>query len=170
MNQSKERRAFSSCWSESLSIDQGKGGSRANLKQCARPLNLMSRVFISYRKTDQLLAEALAKELHDVGHKVWFDEWEIGAGDSIVSKINEGLDDASYLIMCYSDAGVNSPWMSREWMAILAKQLDERNVKIIPVRLSGGDAPTILRDIKYVDLVKDWAKGVIQVLRALDGQ
>jgi len=127
----------------------------------------MANVFVSHRTADLALAERLAIELRNAGHEVWLDNWKIGVGDSIVEKINEGLQGATYVIVCYSSAGVMSPWMGREWMASLSRQLDGRGVKLLPARLSGGDAPAILDDIKYADLVKDWSNGVADLLRAI---
>lgn len=127
----------------------------------------MANVFVSHRKADDQAAELLAKELRDAGHQVWLDEWNIGLGDSIVQRINEGLQDAAYVVVCYSSSGVTSPWMSQEWMTSLARQLEGHKVRILPVRLTGGDPPPILFGIKYADLVKDWTKGMAELLRAL---
>jgi hypothetical protein len=125
------------------------------------------RVFISHRGADTALAERLATELRRHGHDVWLDVWEIGLGDSIVERIQAGLDAAPYVVVCYSSAGVLAPWMSREWMASLARQLNGHNVKLLPVRLSGGEPPAIMADIKYADLVVDWERGVQDLLHAL---
>lgn len=127
----------------------------------------MANVFISHRLSDTEAAERLANEVRDAGHQVWFDQWEIGLGDSIVEKMNEGLMEAAYLILCYSSSGVDSPWIGREYMSTLARQLSGHNVKILPVLLTGGEPPAILHDIKYADLVKDWSRGVKELLRAI---
>jgi hypothetical protein len=127
----------------------------------------MANVFVSHRKADDQAAELLAKGLRDAGHQVWLDEWNIGLGDSIVQRINEGLQGAAYVVVCYSSSGVTSPWMSQEWMTSLARQLEGHKVRILPVRLTGGDPPPILFGIKYADLVKDWTKGMAELLRAL---
>jgi nucleoside phosphorylase len=126
-----------------------------------------SVVFISHRKQDVALAERLAVEIRQAGFQVWFDEWNIHIGDSIVERINTSLENTRYLIVCYSDAGVLSRWMSREWMSALARQMDGCGVRVLPVRLSGGAPPAILADIKYADLVQDWARGVADLLRAM---
>ena len=81
--------------------------------------------------------------------------------------MNEGLEGAAYLVLCYSSDGVMAPWISREWMSALARQLDGCHVKILPVLLTGGSPPAILADIKYADLVRDWDRGVKQLLRAI---
>jgi hypothetical protein len=105
--------------------------------------------------------------LGNAGHQVWFDEWNISLGDSIVERINEGLEGTTYVVVCYSSSGVTSPWMSREWMSALARQLNGHGVKVLPVLLTGGDPPAILADLKYADLVTDWAQGVSDLLRAM---
>lgn len=127
----------------------------------------MAKVFISHRKADDVEAERLSTELQNAGHQVWLDEWVINVGDSIVGRMNEGLEEAAYVVLCYSSSGVTSPWISQEWMASLARQLNGCNIKILPVRLTGGDPPAILAGTKYADLVADWAKGVRDLLRAI---
>jgi hypothetical protein len=120
----------------------------------------MASVFISHRGADQDAAERLARELRNRGHVVWLDAWKINIGDSTIERINDGLSGSSYLVLCYSDAGSTSPWMSREWMSTLARQLSGAQVRLLPVRLSGGSPPVILADLKYADLVADWSTGV----------
>ena len=127
----------------------------------------MANVFISHRRSDVQQAEQLANEIRDAGHQVWLDEWNISLGDSIVERMNEGLEDATYVVVCYSSSGVMSPWMSREWMSALARQLNGYGVKILPVLLTGGEPPAILADLKYADLVRDWSQGVSELLRAM---
>lgn len=123
--------------------------------------------FICHRKQDAPLAEQLAEDIQQAGFQVWFDEWNIQIGDSIVSRINDGLENTQYLILCYSDSGVLSPWMSREWMSALSRQLSGYGIKVLPARLSGGIPPAILADIKFADLVGDWARGVTDLLQAM---
>jgi hypothetical protein len=120
----------------------------------------MANVFVSHRGADRDPALRLSAELTRRGHRVWLDDWEIGVGDSIIEKMNEGLTGATYLVLCYSAAGSLSPWMGREWMSALARQLDGAGGRLLPVRLTGGVPPAILADIKYADLVADWPGGV----------
>lgn len=126
----------------------------------------MSNVFLCHRKPDVALVETLAKELTAAGHQVWFDEWQIGIGDSIVAKINKGLTGNHYLVLCYSAHGA-SDWTDREWHSTLALQLSGHPVKILPARISGGTPPAILADIKYADFVVDWNKALNDLLRAI---
>jgi hypothetical protein len=98
---------------------------------------------------------------------VWLDNWSINPGDSIVKRINEGLEEADYVLICYSSEDTTSPWMSREWMSTLARQLEGREVKLIPVVLTGKRIPGILYDVKHADLLSDWSTGLTQLLRVI---
>lgn len=127
----------------------------------------MANVFVSHRSDDTNQAELLAKEIQKAGHRVWLDLWDISIGDSIVQRMNEGLEGSSYVVLCYSSLGITSPWMSREWLSALAQQMNGVGVKILPVNLTGGTPPAILADIKYADLVKNWNQGVSRLLIAI---
>lgn len=127
----------------------------------------MANVFVSHRGNDLVEAERLAGEIRNAGHHVWLDTCEIGVGDSIVEQINKGLSDVEYVVLCYSSLGVETPWISREWMSALARQLEGQGVKLLPVLLPGGSAPAILSDIRHADLSADWPKGLADLLRAI---
>jgi hypothetical protein len=127
----------------------------------------MAKVFISHRTADMAEATKLAEAIRNAGHEVWLDDWEIGIGDSITGKIQGGLKDAQYFILCLSSHGVMSKWISQEWLSTLARQLNGEAVKLLPVRLTGGELPEIIGDIKYADLVIDWSKGLATVLQAI---
>ncbi|CAM3422211.1 toll/interleukin-1 receptor domain-containing protein [Kibdelosporangium persicum] len=127
----------------------------------------MAAVFISYRSTDHAEAERLATELRGHGHDVWLDTWELHVGDSVVRKMNDGLAGAAYLVLCYSTNSSASPWQDREWMSALHRQVSGKGVTLLPVRLTGGESPAILADIKHVDLTAGWSEGVQALLAAM---
>lgn len=82
----------------------------------------MANVFISYRGSDAKKALRLAKRIGKAGHKVWLDQWKIKIGDSIVGRINEGLAEADYLVLCYSSSG-DSACTTVEWGSALYDHL-----------------------------------------------
>lgn len=127
----------------------------------------MARVFVSHRRDDVALAEQLALDLRASGHDVWFDEWAIDLGDSIVGRMNEGLGSAAYLVLCCSAQSMTGPWLGREWLSALARQLDGHAVRVLPVLLPGGVPPPIIADLKYADLSADWRAGVAALLRTI---
>ena len=126
----------------------------------------LANLFICHRKNDAASALRLARELEIFGHNVWFDEWRIDVGDSIVARIDEGLLNAGYVLLCHSSSDM-SEWVNREWQSTLARQLSGHAVKLLPVLLSGTKVPAILADIKYADLVADWPAGMRALLAAI---
>ena len=68
-------------------------------------------VFISYCCQDREFAQRLVRDLEDREIPVWFDEVELEPGDSIVQKIEAGIDRMDYLIVIMSPASVDSQWV-----------------------------------------------------------
>lgn len=126
----------------------------------------MAVVFISYRTPDRAEASALKDALRARGHEVWMDTDQIKIGDSIVGKIDQGLDGLDYLVLCYSSAG-RSGYTDAEWTTTLHRQLSGHPVKVLPVRLTGGEPPAILAGTRYADLVEDWDGGVADLCAAI---
>lgn len=126
----------------------------------------MANVFVCHRGADAALAERLAAEIRTAGHSVWLDIWEVTVGDQIIERMDSGLAGTSYLVLCYSSAGM-APWMNIEWTSSLARQMNGEGIKVLPVRLSGSDAPAILKGTKYADLLSDWHHGMQELLRAI---
>ncbi|MCH8060590.1 MAG: toll/interleukin-1 receptor domain-containing protein [Proteobacteria bacterium] len=126
----------------------------------------MPNVFLSHRGADSQLAEKLGEAIRSAGHSVWLDVWEIDIGKQIVHEMNQGLEDAAYVVVCYSSEGT-APWMNIEWESAIARQLNGKPVNVLPARLSGTIAPAILEGTKYADLINDWDRGVTDLLKAI---
>jgi TIR domain len=58
-------------------------------------------IFISYASEDrEEVARPLANELQKAELKVWFDQFELGLGDSLRHKIDVGLAQSNYPMAC----------------------------------------------------------------------
>lgn len=58
-------------------------------------------VFISHNKADKDVAREIALFLAAENINVWFDEWEISAGDSIIEQISTGLRGCTHFIILW---------------------------------------------------------------------
>lgn len=97
--------------------------------------DMMKDVFISHAFEDKkAYVHDLAKELDSLGVSVWYDSYELKPGDSMLSRINDGLQESHYGVVVLSEAFFNpeKKWTHRELAAIMAKTVGDRNA-IIPV-------------------------------------
>ncbi len=113
-------------------------------------ISTSEQVFISYNSADKDVARDLGLFLiaEDVG--VWFDEWEIAAGDSIVDQINAGLKGCTHFLILWSKNAARSNWVRRELSSTIHTALQSDAPKIIPVVLDEAQLPELLRDIRYI--------------------
>jgi len=108
------------------------------------------RVFISYNKRDKEIATDIAVFLEVVDIKVWFDEWEILAGDSIIEKIELGLAECTHFIIIWSINSAKSNWVRKELKSILYEAIKIGFPHIIPIILDKTPLPKLLVELKYI--------------------
>ncbi|OGL54714.1 MAG: hypothetical protein A3G31_05635 [Candidatus Schekmanbacteria bacterium RIFCSPLOWO2_12_FULL_38_15] len=113
---------------------------------------------------DKFIVEQFANRLKSSKSYVWFDKWEIKVGDSIVEKINEGLDTMTHLIIFLSKASVNKPWVKKELSSALMRKLRDNSVQVMPVKIEDVNIPIIISDMKYADCTADLESGFSQLL------
>lgn len=107
--------------------------------------------FICHASEDKPAARSLAAAMSRFGAEVWFDEWKIRVGDSIVQKIGDALGAVSHLIVLLSHNSASKPWVQKELSSALMRQLSEKSITVLPLRLDDCSIPPILADVKYAD-------------------
>ena len=112
----------------------------------------MAKVFISYSHRDKTFALWLANLLQRHGVSPWIDLWEIAVGDSIVSRISEGLGTSDFLVVLLSTHSVQSNWVREEMNTGLVSTINQKGAKLLPVLLEKCELPTLLTTRKYADL------------------
>lgn len=111
-----------------------------------------AKLFISHSSADKQFVRGLAVDLANRGHQPWLDEWEILAGESITERVAQGVEDSDFLLLVLSDAAVRSRWVEQEWHAKHWAEINERQIKVIPLLKEMCEVPTLLRSKKYIDL------------------
>ncbi len=110
---------------------------------------------MSHVSSDKPFVEKMAKILRKVGIPVWYDQWEIGWGDRIVDKINEGLTSCGDIMVFLSKASVSSEWVKREINSKLIEQIENMNIRILPIKLEEDcSVPPLLKEYRWVSLCK----------------
>ncbi len=126
-------------------------------------------LFLCHASEDKAFVDDLANYLDNLDIRLWYDKREIKVGDSIVARVNDGLEAASHLVIVLSKAGVEKPWVTRELSAALMKQLGDRSVSVLPVLRDDCRIPPLLADIRYADCRVDPQAGFAEVVMAVFG-
>jgi len=125
------------------------------------------QVFLSYAQDDKAVARRLAEGLRAAGLRVWFDEWELGVGDSIVPRIEQAVATSDLLLVLLSPRSVESRWVQMELGSFLVRELKDRAITLIPALIEDCEIPRVLADRQYLDLRKDFDKGLERLISQL---
>lgn len=107
-------------------------------------------VFLSHNIKDKDFAREIAIFLVAENINVWFDEWKISAGDSIVEQINKGLLGCTHFLIIWSNNASTSNWVRRELHSTLAKAIKDGIPRVIPIVLDDTPLPELIADIRYI--------------------
>lgn len=104
------------------------------------------KVFISHASEDkERFVLEFARRLRDNGIDAWLDKWEMLPGDSLVDRLfEEGLKNASAVIVILSSNSVDKPWVKEELNSAFVKRVNTGS-KLIPVILDDCKVPEALK-------------------------
>ena len=125
------------------------------------------RAFISHSWEDKSAVRLLAAQLQANGVNVWFDEWEISPGDSLVQKLNEGLEACDAFIVVISQNSIASKWVQEELSAAVVRRIESKS-RLIPVRLDDTQLPAVIGHLVYVPFYP-LDEAVSKLLKAIFG-
>lgn len=128
-------------------------------------------VFISHNKADKNTAREIALFLVTEDINVWYDEWKISAGDSIVEQVNTGLRECTHFIIIWSRYSSVSNWATKELSSIISMAIKTKSPKIIPIMLDDTSLPPLINDlknIKYQGGVEEDRKEIVNVIIGKD--
>jgi TIR domain-containing protein len=131
------------------------------------------RVFLSHASEDkERFVLRFAAALRHNGVDVWLDKWEILPGDSLVDKLfEEGLKQASAVIIVISTYSVNKRWVKEELNAAIINRVTKQT-KIIPVILDECEVPEALRSTVWekIENLDDFSTPLQRIIQAIFGQ
>jgi hypothetical protein len=124
-------------------------------------------VFISYSTKDSDFIDKLSVELIKNKIPIWLDKFEMQPGDSLINKIQDGLTDSTFLIVVLSQYSIESEWCKKELNAGLMRELEEKQVVVIPILLDNCQIPIFLKEKVYADFRTSFDNGFNNLLRPL---
>ena len=126
-----------------------------------------SKIFLCHASEDSKFTEKLAQMLSNKGIPVWYDEWALNVGDSIVEKISHGIKNSKFMGVVLSKNSVSKPWCIREMNSALQQQLSNKDIKILPIIIDDCDVPILFSDILWADFRNSFDEGILKLLSAL---
>jgi len=130
----------------------------------AAPSSPASDLFISYSSKDAEFVGQLAADLFSRGAKVWWDKWQMKVGDSLHKKIQEGITNSAWLCVVLSPHSVSSPWVEKELNAALMRELEQKQVFVLPILYKDCEIPLMLKDKVYADFRASYQQGLEAIL------
>lgn len=122
----------------------------------------MALLFLSYSREDFDKVAPLAAALEADGHEVWWDR-HITGGQEFADAIEQALESADVVVVCWSAASVRSAWVRDEACA------GRDSGRLVPLTLDGCQPPLGFRQFQTIDLSR-WAKrpntGALDPLKA----
>ncbi|MBI5165271.1 MAG: toll/interleukin-1 receptor domain-containing protein [Magnetospirillum sp.] len=119
-------------------------------------------VFLCHAREDKRLVRDLANDLRRAGAEVFFDEWDISAGDSVRQKIDAGIIGCTHFLYIASPHS-NKAWVNAELDGVFGRSLDKRVTLIVarkdfrhcdlPPLLSGGHSPDLGEEEEWESLI-----------------
>jgi TIR domain len=118
------------------------------------------QVFISYSHADSEWARSFAEALKKLGQRVWFDQFEIQAGQSWSDALETGLRDSDVFVTLVERENLHRPNLFFELGAAIG--MKKRVVAIVPKDIDPAQLPVELRLRRY--LVRDSPQGTAEEL------
>jgi hypothetical protein len=112
----------------------------------------VTEFFLSHAGADKALVRRLGVELQVAGGDVFFDEWTIGVGESISGAIEDGLRRCDVFVLAWTAAAEASAWARREYQAAIKLVIEDSTRKFVLLRLDDTPLPTLVNDLKYIDV------------------
>ncbi|WP_055717342.1 toll/interleukin-1 receptor domain-containing protein [Streptomyces torulosus] len=97
-------------------------------------------VFASYRRQDGQAVQTIATRLRDQGLKVWFDRWSLTPGLPWQPAIETAVAQCRTIAVFIGPPGIGG-WQEREMRQALDRQVQDSDLRVIPVLLPGATPP-----------------------------
>jgi len=134
---------------------------------------LKNSIFLSHNRNDKPFVRKVYRKLIERGIKTWYDEAEILPGDSLITKMEQGLSEMDFLGAFLSPDSIKSFWVKKEINIVLSSEMIQHKVRVIPIlinNLKDSSIPPMLSDKYYIDFrpPHPFEKGIHEILLLLD--
>lgn len=126
-------------------------------------------IFISHASENKdSLVRPLATVLERLSVRVWYDEFSLQLGDSLIASIDKGLQESRFGLVVLSKSFLGKNWTEYELRSLMTRQIDGERV-ILPLwygvtKEDVKNHSLYLADIKAVTITRDNYNAVIALI------
>jgi len=113
----------------------------------------MYDVFVSHNKNQKPWVREFCKILRENNLNVFFDEDSISPGASVISVLENAIQNSRYVVFIISQESINSKWVAMETALAAYEDPDASNNVIVPVVLEKVDAKKIRYSIRALNAI-----------------
>lgn len=126
------------------------------------------KIFISYNHRDATIIDMISRrlELEFGRNNIFYDAWSIQPGDSIIGKMNDGLEMFTTFFFFISPNSLESKMVSLEWQTALNRAVNN-DLKFVGVRIANCNPPAILSDKLYIDLFGEGMDSAVEKMKCV---
>jgi TIR domain len=132
------------------------------------------KVFVAYVQEDGVAAERLFEDLEALGFDPWLDRRKLLPGQNWPRSIEEAIDTSDFFLACFSGRSVTKKGGFQaeiRYALDCTRRIPLDEIFLIPARLDACPVPArIQREVQYIDLFPDWARGVRRIAAAMRRQ
>lgn len=131
----------------------------------------MPRIFLSHNHNDKPVVEPVAIQLRKIygQEAVFYDDWSIAPGESIIERMNNGLHAPDFFFLFVTEKSLKSNMVKLEWQSALY-QATNGSVVFIPVRVDGVSMPPLIVQKKYINMHADGVLAAIEQIKSIISQ
>ncbi|MBI1927764.1 toll/interleukin-1 receptor domain-containing protein [Candidatus Poribacteria bacterium] len=128
------------------------------------------KVFISYSHSDQEWTREFAETMVNIGLNVWFDEFNIKAGQSLGEALEKGFRESDVVVLLINSENVNRPNLFFEIGAALG--MNKRIIPVVSKDFETYKLPLPLQRIKFLvqKSPEETAKELATAIEAIYGE
>jgi hypothetical protein len=106
------------------------------------------RVYLAHATEDKSVVRPVAEFLMANGVEVWFDEWDIEAGQSLRQAMEDGLGWMTHFVVILTPTSIKKRWVSRE-IDVGITRLVGGDSRMVPLRVGvePGELPLFLQTL-----------------------
>src|ERR1035437_2279548 len=112
-------------------------------------------IFICHSPKEKEFVDNLVVQLARHNVNIWIDLWQLTDGDSLSKIIQEEVHGTSALLVILSKNSTASEWCKNDLSADTVRELENKNVVVMPVMLEDCDTPEFARSKLIADFRTD---------------